>query len=204
MTNLAAPLRRTTQALTSSANTRSRKLLAVATASLVATGALFLASAASADEIQVQSYQRSGESEVCAAQPNETPWQASWGDDSSWHPSWEQWANNGEGGWTCTRSIVWAKSPAAAQAPSVSTAGCTTLYGFDPDKSLDFLGGNFLPAGTFAFTDGTCTTQWNAMTFPMVYAGSLAAASAVCAANVPLTPTAVSPYWAHLNIYYCS
>jgi len=42
------------------------------------------------------------------AQPGETPWQAAWGSDSTWKPTWEQWANQGAGGWTCTRSIVWA------------------------------------------------------------------------------------------------
>jgi len=43
----------------------------------------------------------------------ETPWQASWGTDSSWYPSWEQWANGGKGGWTCGRSITWARDSAA-------------------------------------------------------------------------------------------
>jgi len=43
----------------------------------------------------------------------ETPWQASWGTDSSWYPTWEQWANNGAGGWTCGRSITWARDSAA-------------------------------------------------------------------------------------------
>lgn len=65
---------------------------------------------ASADSIQIQSYERADASEECTAQEGETPWQANWGSDSSWHPSWEQWANGGLGGPVCTRQIVWASS----------------------------------------------------------------------------------------------
>lgn len=80
------------------------------------------ANVASADQVQVQSYQRASQSEACAAQPGETPWQASWGPDSSWNPAWEQWANNGTGGWVCTRSITWARTPVAPTPASTSTA----------------------------------------------------------------------------------
>ena len=71
------------------------------------------ANVASADSVQHQSYQRASQSDACVAQPGETPWQASWGSDSSWKPSWEQWANDGKGGWTCTRAISWARDGAA-------------------------------------------------------------------------------------------
>ena len=74
-------------------------------------GANIAAAAAAADSVQVQSYQRASQTEACVAQPGETPWQASWGTNSSWSPSWERWANKGNGGWTCTRSITWARSP---------------------------------------------------------------------------------------------
>ena len=83
-------------------------LAAAGTALLVAAATLIGANAASADMIWTQSYQRSSQTEACTAQPGETPWQSSWGPDSSWHPSWEQWANGGKGGWTCTRAINWA------------------------------------------------------------------------------------------------
>ena len=85
----------------------------VATVAVVAS-ALIGSNVASADQVQVQSYQRVSESEACAAQPGETPWQASWGADPSWSPSWEQWANNDTGGWVCSRSITWARTPVAA------------------------------------------------------------------------------------------
>jgi hypothetical protein len=79
--------------------------------------------AASADSVQVQSYQRASQTGACAAQPGETPWQASWGPDSSWKPSWEQWANNGTGGWTCTRSITWARSGSSARSFALGDIG---------------------------------------------------------------------------------
>lgn len=72
------------------------------------------ANGASADEIQIQSYQRASQGDECLAQLEQTPWKAAWGSDDSWHPSWEQWANGGQGGWTCTRSITWAKDPVAS------------------------------------------------------------------------------------------
>lgn len=89
---------------------RARRILIAFSSLAVIAAGLTLTPSASADSVQVQSYQRASQTEACAAQPGETPWQASWGPDSSWKPSWEQWANSGTGGWTCTRSITWARS----------------------------------------------------------------------------------------------
>jgi hypothetical protein len=107
-------------------------LIALSSLAVVAAG-LTLTPSASADSVQVQSYQRAGQTEACAAQPGETPWQASWGPDSSWKPSWEQWANNGTGGWTCTRSITWAKDSSCA------TGGPYALGDIGPGCGLVFL-----------------------------------------------------------------
>jgi hypothetical protein len=93
---------------------RAKKFLATLSALVVVAGMLFGARVAVADSVWVQSYQRASSTEACVAQAGETPWQAAWGSDSSWSPSWEQWANKGAGGWTCTRSITWADTPAAA------------------------------------------------------------------------------------------
>ena len=90
---------------------------------LVITASLLGANAASADSIQVQSYQRASQDQACTAQPSETPWQANWGTDSSWKPSWEQWANGGKGGWTCTRSITWARDAATARTYGLGDIG---------------------------------------------------------------------------------
>ena len=78
---------------------------------------------ASADQVQVQSYQRASQTAACTAQPGETPWQASWGPDSSWSPSWEQWANDGTGGWVCTRSITWARSESSTRTYALGDIG---------------------------------------------------------------------------------
>ena len=92
---------------------RSKRFLAILSVLVVVAGMLFGANVASADSVQYQSYGRASQTEACTAQVGETPWQASWGADSSWSPSWEQWANAGKGGWTCGRSITWARDSAA-------------------------------------------------------------------------------------------
>jgi len=106
----------------------------MATVAVVAI-ALIGTNTASADSIQVQSYQRVSQAEACAAQLGETPWQASWGADPSWSPSWEQWANNGTGGWVCTRSITWARTTVAGE----STPRTYSLGDIGPGGGLVFL-----------------------------------------------------------------
>ena len=86
-------------------------------------GLLLGARVAEADSVWVQSYERSSQSQACVGQAGETPWQSSWGTDSSWTPSWEQWANGGKGGWTCTRSITWARSTPSARSYSLGDTG---------------------------------------------------------------------------------
>ena len=85
-------------------------------------GMLFGANVASGDEVWHQSYQRGSASEACVAQAGETPWQDSWGTNPGWSPSWEQWANNGQGGWVCSRSVTWARTPVAAGSSTVTYA----------------------------------------------------------------------------------
>jgi len=103
---------------------RTSTFLAALSALVVVAGMLFGANIAAADSIQVQGYQRASQSEACVAQVGETPWQASWGPDATWKPGWEQWANNGKGGWVCTRSITWAKTPV----PAGSSGGGSVTY----------------------------------------------------------------------------
>lgn len=92
---------------------RSRKFIAALTALGAVAAMLLGARVAVADSVWVQSYQRGSASEACVAQAGETPWQDSWGPNPGWSPSWELWANAGKGGWTCTRSITWARDSAA-------------------------------------------------------------------------------------------
>ena len=107
----------------------SRPFLAMSSALVMVAAMLFGANIATADSVWVQSYERTSQTEACAAQPGETPWQESWGADSSWSQSWEQWANGGKGGWTCTRSITWAQTPVPESnsgAPEIATYTCST------------------------------------------------------------------------------
>ena len=92
---------------------RSKSLFAALSVLLMIAATLFGANVASGDEVWDQSYQRGSASEACVAQAGETPWQDSWGTNPGWSPSWEQWANNGQGGWVCSRSITWARDSAA-------------------------------------------------------------------------------------------
>lgn len=92
----------------------SPRFFAAVAAVVVVSGMLVGANTAAADSIQYQSYQRDSQSEECVGLPDETPWQASWGPDSSWTPTWEMWPNDGTGGWTCSRSIAWAGTSAQA------------------------------------------------------------------------------------------
>ena len=101
---------------------------------MLGTGLLIGANVVAADSVQVQSYQRDSETAECPNQPWETPWQADWGPNSSWTPSWEQWANNSTGGWTCTRTIVWAKS-----SPSGSSSTTYNVGDIGPGGGLVFL-----------------------------------------------------------------
>jgi len=103
---------------------RLKSCFAALSALVVVAGTLFGANIAAADSIQVQGYQRVSQSEACVAQVGETPWQASWGPDATWKPGWEQWANNGKGGWVCSRSITWAKTPV----PTGSSGGGSVTY----------------------------------------------------------------------------
>ncbi len=86
----------------------------------IAVGALASANIVQADSVQIQSYQRAGQADNCVSPPESiSDWRGSWANPNdpisgpAWHPTWEQWANNGNGGWTCTRSITWARDSAA-------------------------------------------------------------------------------------------
>ena len=116
---------------------RARFVLVLSSALVMVAGAVVGGGSATADSVWVQSYERSSETAECESPPWETPWQASWGTDSSWKPTWEQWANDGKGGWTCTRSITWARTPASSS--SGSGARSYALGDIGPGGGLVFL-----------------------------------------------------------------
>ena len=109
----------------------SRFFLAIGSSFVMVAGMLFGANiAAAADSVQVQSYQRASQTANCDSPPaSMTEWRASWANPNdptsgpTWHPSWERWANNGNGGWTCTRSITWARSATSARSYALGDIG---------------------------------------------------------------------------------
>ncbi len=117
---------------------RARSLLVLSSALVMVAGAVVGGGSATADSVWVRSYERSSETAQCESPPGETPWQASWGTDSSWKPAWEQWANDGKGGWTCTRSITWARTPATSSSGG-SSARSYALGDIGPGGGLVFL-----------------------------------------------------------------
>ena len=119
---------------------RSRKFLAALSALAAVAAMLLGANVASGDEVWNQSYQRASQSEECVAQPGETPWQDSWGTNPGWSPSWAKWANNGQGGWVCSRSITWAQTPVPASSSSGGSSSVTYAVGdTGPGEGLVFL-----------------------------------------------------------------
>jgi hypothetical protein len=157
---------------------------------------LFGASAASSDSIQVQSYQRASQTEECATQVGESPWQANWGTDSSWKPSWEQWANKGTGGWTCTRSIVWARS-----APAHPSAECISLN--LSSYHINFQSGWFLPASALVYLNPTCSGGVPAIGVSVVFAPAGYDATTLCLEAFGVLPNAYVHNLFGSNVFAC-
>jgi hypothetical protein len=117
---------------------RSKSLFAALSVLLMIAATLFGANMASGDEVWHQSYQRASQSEECVAQAGETPWQDSWGTNPGWSPSWAKWANNGQGGWVCNRSITWAQTPAASSSSGGSSSVTYAVGDIGPGGGLVF------------------------------------------------------------------
>ena len=157
-----------------------RKWLATAAASVVVIGGVMVAGAApaSADETWTQSFQRSGPTAPCEApRALDIVWQDGWTGSPDWTPTWEQWPNAGEGGWTCTRSITWAHS--APPPPLFPAGNCvdvqsSTYYG-------QFNGGFSLDRSATVYADADCTVDANTTwVYYMVYAPAGFDAESLC------------------------
>lgn len=134
---------------------RSKKFLAALTGLVSVATMLLGARIASADEVWFQSYPRASASDACVPQPGETPWQDSWGPNPGWVPSWEQWANNGQGGWVCSRSITWARdstAPVRVYSIGEEGPGGGTVF-FDAGSQQSW--GRYLEAAPTDITPGT-------------------------------------------------
>jgi hypothetical protein len=100
-------------------------------------------------------------------------WQEGWTGSPDWSASWEKWPSDGHGGWTCTRSITWAKD---GPAPFPSGA---CIQG-SPDEWLQFNGGWSLPVGAADYDDAECTVSSATIAWDVVYAPSGWDATALC------------------------
>ena len=175
---------------------RSRMFLATLSVLMIIAGTLFGATVASADSVQTQSYQRASQTEACVAQVGETPWQANWGTDATWKPSWEQWANKGTGGWTCTRSIVWARS-----APAHPSAGCIDLSVYS--ASINFQSGWFLAGSAPAYSNSTCSVRAGSLGNNVVYAPVGYDATTLCLEAFGVLPNANVRKLVGSDVYAC-
>ena len=151
---------------------RSRLLATVGAVTLAAAGALTFAPTASANQTWIQSVGRSSATAPCPAD-SAAETAAGWTD---WTPSWEQWANNGTGGYVCTRSNTWAyESDGSGGYPS---AGCV---GLDPFNFVDFEGGWSLGPSATDYEDAGCTIPTSPIGLYLVYApGGPGQAVALC------------------------
>lgn len=171
-------------------------VLATAGAAVFVAGGLALAGATPASAAQVW-HQSIGRAPTSSACPTLSP------DDqakgwSQWAPSWEQWANDGKGGLTCTRSITWAHDTPT----SAPLGGCTNLgEGF---VVLDPSG--FLAPGTPIYDNETCTApEVENIGDGFGYAvtsGGLSAATAICQAGNSSQDVSASPIDEY-NLYSC-
>ncbi len=156
-----------------------RKWMAIAASAVTLAGGLLVAGAApaSADQVWIQSFERASADAPCPAPADETPWQEAWGPDKIWQPTWEEWANNGKGGWTCTRSIRWALD-------GVTGLGCVQVTTIP--EYVNFNGGWFHALGDPAYADADCSGP-GFSSLSVVYAPAPYDASARCTegAGVP-------------------
>ena len=160
----------------------------------VAAASLLTAVPASAAQVWHQSVDRAGPDAGC---PGSTPEEveAGW---SPWAPSWEQWPNDGRGGYVCSRSIVWAQSsPPPVGAPGGKVYP-STVCAYAPAYDLyAFFNGGWWREAVMDFTwDATCLTPPHTGVggFNWVYAPEGATqAEELCAERWPDIPTSLIP-----------
>lgn len=169
-------------------------LAAAATTSVMVLtcGAVVGAAPASASTTWIQSVQRPSQDAACPVSSGPAP-QSGWV-VTDWTKSWEQWANGGRGGWTCTRTIIWGKGsgggdrtpPPLPEGNYPPGVGCVSENG--SDGYIDFLGGFYLEAGAPVWFNASCTNE-DGVTYsnPRIYAPAGYDAQALCQefANLP-------------------
>lgn len=140
---------------------RTRRIAATVAAAVLTASGLAIAGAAPASANQVW-HQSVGRASADAPCPDSDPALLALG-WSKWAPSYEQWPNNGQGGWTCTRSITWAKStpPGLTVGGEANPSLCVEVFRFDAENAqyLDFALSRALPSGSPIYTDRFCTSD---------------------------------------------
>lgn len=176
---------------------RSQMAAGLVAPALMAAG-VALAAPASADQVWHQSVQRESAEATCPTSTS-TELDAGW---TPWSPSWELWPNSGSGGWTCTRSIVWARD-------SSGGPGCLQWSAAEEGRAARYrqFGGSWSsPATAPLWTNSSCFGEPSTATdWPAVYAPPGTDPSARCAEAFPATPVAFVPSWRpDPNVYACT
>jgi hypothetical protein len=172
------------------------RAVACAASLITAIAGLGLAVPAQADQIWYQSVQRNSASSTCEVS-SVIDIARGW---NNWSGSWEQWANGGRGGWTCTRNVTWARD--SIESPTSSGAGCV-LADTQFNTYANFGAQYSLAAGAPAYVDAACTNGIAFYTNDLVYATSLAAADLICVASLGGGFYAAPQIWTGTNIYVC-
>lgn len=148
----------------------------LAAAVLVMSGlALAGAGPATADQVWHQAVGRASAEAAC---PESSPTDLATG-WTAWRGSWEQWANHGTGGFTCTRSIIWAvETPPASDidVPAYPSGGCIRGGG---GTYVDFNGGWYVDVNSPLYTDALCAGPAS-VTNDLVYAPAPYDAMTLC------------------------
>jgi len=166
---------------------------------IASTGLILLAASAAGQPATAggtwyQSVGRASADAPCPEPTFGTPWQSNWDpDEQPWRPSWGQWMNGGTGGFTCDRSITWARP----LYPSGQCQGSGSIW-------FQFAGGWSYENvyGTWDhYTSSSCTTTTPGAGYQVVYAPPGFDASTLCREAFAITsaPTALGG-----DVYVCA
>ena len=160
---------------------RMTRIGAVLASGVVVLGAMGIAAPVSAETgVWHQAFTRADAEATCAPPVNETPWQDTFRGQREWTPSWAQWANGGQGGWVCQRSIIWAQVPAASNDVCAFIGSVSAV-----DSYAILINGYAMPIGTVFYANSDCTDPTGVVTtFDAVYvaSGGASEAEALCRA----------------------
>ena len=177
----------------------SRVVTVAASAILVALVGGADAAPAGADQVWHQAIGRPSHDGACPRSTSEEL-AAGW---SEWRPSWGHWMNDGAGGWTCERSITWARESEpqnvnGSGAPGPGTEPAVNCQHVILNYYLDFGAGWALPNGSPVWFNSACLglpndtlSQSGGAGFVYAPDGS-AQAAARCAEEWPSYPVPVN------------